>query len=81
MNEPKDEINKYAMTLTINSDNSITITPYGDLEVEMLGGAQDNYFAVDSRDRYVFNLHYRFRDTFGGETAWVEMTESCVQRK
>jgi len=80
-NVTKDEINKYAMTLTINSDNSITITPYGDLEVEMLGGAQDNYFAVDSRDRYVFNLHYRFRDTFGGETAWVEMTESCVQRK
>ena len=80
-NVTKDEINKYAMTLTINSDNSITITPYGDLEVEMLGGAQDNYFAVDSRDRYVFNLHYRFRDTFGGETAWVEMTESCEQRK
>lgn len=80
-NVTKDEINKYAMTLTINSDNSITITPYGDLEVEMLGGAQDNYFAVDSRDRYVFNLHYRFRDTFSGETVWVEMTESCVQRK
>ena len=80
-NVTKDEINKYAMTLTINSDNSITITPYGSLEVEMLGGAQDNYFAVDSRDRYVFNLHYRFRDTFSGETVWVEMTESCVQRK
>lgn len=80
-NVTKDEINKYAMTLTINSDNSITITPYGNLGVEMLGGAQDNYFAVDSRDRYVFNLHYRFRDTFGGETAWVEMTESSVQRK
>lgn len=80
-NVTKGEIDKYAMTLTINSDNSITITPYGSLEVEMLGGAQDNNFAVDSRGRFVFNLHYRYKDTINGETAWVEMTESCVQRK
>ena len=80
-NVTKQEIDKYAMTLTINGDNSITITPYGALEVEMLGGAQDNYFIVDSRDRFVFNLHYRYRDTFGSETAWVEMAETCVQRK
>lgn len=80
-NVSKEEIDKYAMTLTINSDNSITITPYGSLEVEMLGGAQDNNFDVDSRGRFVFNLHYRYKDTINGETAWVEMTESCVQRK
>lgn len=80
-NVTKAEIDKYAMTLTINSDNSITITPYGSLVVEMLGGAEDNYFAVDTRNRYVFHLHYRYKDTIAGEEAWIEMTESCVQRK
>ena len=80
-NVSKAEIDRYAMTLTINSDNSITIAPFGNLEVEMLGGAQDNYFEVDSRGRYVFHLHYRYKDTVAGQTAWIEMTESCVQRK
>ena len=80
-NVTRAEINKYAMTLTINADNSITITPYGDLEIEMLGGAEDNYFEVNARGYYVFNLHYRYKDTIAGEEAWIEMTESCVQRR
>jgi hypothetical protein len=80
-NVTKAEIDKYAMTLTINSDNSITITPYGNLVVEMLGGATDNYFDINARGYYVFHLHYRFQDVINGETLWIEMTESCVQRK
>ena len=64
-----------------NADNSITITPFGSLELEMLGGEADNYFEVDSRGRFVFNLHYRYKDTIAGESAWIEMTESCVQRR
>jgi len=80
-NVTKAEIDKYAMTLTINADNSITITPFGSLELEMLGGEADNYFEVDSRGRFVFNLHYRYKDTIAGESAWIEMTESCVQRR
>ena len=80
-NVTKAEIDKYAMTLTINSDNSITITPYGDLEVEMLGGAADNYFATNARGNYVFHLHYRYKDVINGETLWIEMSESCVQRR
>ncbi len=80
-NVTMEEIDKYAMTLTINSDNSITITPYGNLEVEMLGGATDNYFATNARGNYVFNLHYRYKDVINGETLWIEMSESCVQRR
>ncbi|MBR6249147.1 MAG: DUF4361 domain-containing protein [Muribaculaceae bacterium] len=80
-NVTKAEIDKYAMTLTINDDNSITITPYGSLEVEMLGGANDNHFSVNARGNYVFDLHYRYKDVIAGETAWIEMTETCVQRR
>ena len=69
------------MTLTINSDNSITITPYGNIEVEMLGGAEDNYFEIDSRERFVFNLHYRYKDLLNNESVWIEMKETCIQRK
>lgn len=79
-NVTKEEIDRYAMTLTINDDNSIDIAPYGNLEVEMLGGAEDNFFEVNARGYYVFNLHYRYKNTINGETAWIEMTESCVQR-
>lgn len=80
-NVTKAEIDKYAMTLTINSDNSITITPYGNIEVEMLGGAEDNYFEIDSRERFVFNLHYRYKDLLNNESVWIEMKETCIQRK
>ena len=79
-NVTKSEIDTYAMTLTINSDNSITITPFSDLEVEMLGGREDNHCSVDRRGRIVFNLHYRFKDIVNGESIWIEMVETCVQR-
>ena len=49
----KEDIDKYGMYLTINDDKSITITPCGSLQVEMIGGAEDNYYEVDKKaDRY-----------------------------
>lgn len=80
-NVSKAEIDKYAMTLTINDDNSISITPYGNLEVEMLGGPDDNHFSTNARGNFVLNLHYRYKDVINGESVWIEMTESCVQRR
>lgn len=80
-NVTKSEIDTYAMTLTIADDKSITITPYANLEVEMLGGKDDNYCSVNKRGQYVFNLHYRFKDTVNGQSAWIEMVETCVQRQ
>ena len=47
----------------------------------MLGGAADNYFATNARGNYVFHLHYRYKDVINGETLWIEMSESCVQRR
>ena len=80
-NVSKSEIDTYAMTLTINDDKSITIAPYADLEVEMLGGSADNYCSTNKRGMTVFNLHYRYKDVSSGSPVWIEMVESCVQRK
>lgn len=86
----KEEINKYGMILTINEDNSITITPYGSLEVEMIGGAEDNYCIQISEDRYAFVLHYKYKDTVTvteknttntwTEECWISMEEKSIQR-
>ncbi|MBR1804484.1 MAG: DUF4361 domain-containing protein, partial [Muribaculaceae bacterium] len=48
-NVSKSEIDTYAMTLTIGDDKSITITPYANLELEMLGGSADNYQSTNRR--------------------------------
>lgn len=85
----KEEIDKYAMILTINEDHSITITPCGSLEMEMIGGAEDNYWTVDRKGRYVFNLHYKYMDNISvtdnnqnswTEDCWITMEEKSVQR-
>lgn len=87
-NVTKEEIDKYAMILTINDDNSITITPYGNIEVEMIGGAEDNYLNIDQKGRYVFNLHYKYKgdisvsdgtNTWTENDRWVTMEEKSVQ--
>ncbi|MDO4970869.1 MAG: DUF4361 domain-containing protein [Bacteroidales bacterium] len=81
----KEEIAKYAMTITVNADNSLKITPYGDVEVEMIDDPESNVLTVDKKGNYVFKLHYRFKDTvtLSGvtETCWVTMNETNVQRK
>ena len=83
-NVTKEDIDKYGMILTINDDNSVTITPYGSIEVEMIGGAEENYVSIDNKGRYVFDLHYRYKGEMsvsdgGTETGWITMQETCVQ--
>ena len=79
-NVSKSEIDTYAMTLTIGDDKSITITPYANLELEMLGGSADNYQSTNRRGLITFNLHYRFKEVVNGQEMWIEMNETCVQR-
>lgn len=81
----KEEISKYAMTITINADNSLSIAPYGKVEVEMIDDPESNKLTVDKKGNYVFLLHYRYKDTvtLNGvtETCWVTMNETNVQRR
>lgn len=82
-NVTREEIDKYALILTINDDNSINIAPYGSIEVEMLGGATDNYFYIDDKNRYIFALHYRYKDTVRvndtSEECWISTEEKCIR--
>lgn len=84
----KEEIDKYAMILTLNDDNSITITPCGSIDMEMIGGTEDNYWIIDRRGRYVFNLHYKYMDNITvtddnnswTEDCWITMEEKSIQQ-
>ncbi|MBQ8424334.1 MAG: DUF4361 domain-containing protein [Coprobacter sp.] len=68
-----DEINKYAIIITVNDDNSVTVSPYGTIEVEMLGEPEENSFTTNTLGRYQFNLHYRYRLT--PDDVWITMKE------
>ncbi len=81
----EEDIDRYAMTITFNDDNSLSITPYGSLEVEQLGGADDNYFYVDKTYGHtVLVMNYRFKDNVivndAQETCWVTMSETSIRR-
>ncbi len=80
----KEQLAKYAMVVTINDNNTLTITPYGDIEVEQLGGDADNFIEKNAKGQYVMHLHYRYKDTVTAndktEKTWVEMVEKNVQR-
>ena len=84
----KENIDKYGMYLTINDDKSITITPCGSLQVEMIGGAEDNYYEVDKKGRQIFYLHYKYFDTnvtvtddknTWTEDCWITMEEKGIR--
>jgi len=81
-----EEIDKYAMTVTFNEDNTLTITPYGSIEIEQLGGPADNCYAVDeTTGSIILTMRYRFKDTItvndSEEECWVTMIEQGVRHK
>lgn len=79
-----DEIDRYAMTVTFNDDHSISIEPYGSLEVEQVGDEEANNWSYNEKGSLIVNLSYRFKDdvTNNGttENCWVTMTETNVRR-
>ena len=79
------DIEKYAITVQIKSDNTVEITPYGTIEVEML--ADDWYNRYDPEvpqglKKYrMFYLYYRYRtkNSNGTYSAWMEVKESLTR--
>ncbi|MBD5246951.1 MAG: DUF4361 domain-containing protein [Barnesiella sp.] len=75
-----DEINTYAMTVTLNDDHTLDIASYGDLEVEMLDNAESNYWEYNEKGWLLLYMNYRYMDTvtYNGktETCWVTMDET-----
>ena len=76
-----DLINKYSIKITVNSDNTLTLEPYGTIEIEQLGNTEDNKLEIKDLTR--FYLYYRYRTLETPKTEdkdavysnWVEVEE------
>ena len=75
-----DEINTYAMTVTLNDDGTLEIAPYGNIEVEMVENPESNYWEYNEKGWLMIYMSYRYKDnvTYNGRTenCWVTMTET-----
>src|SRR5690554_1172133 len=80
------DIERLSVVVQINEDNSLTVTPYGSMEIEMLDKVNGyNRYIPDlvqgtSKQR-VFYLNYRFRlmQSNGTFTAWREVEERLIR--
>ncbi|MCH5238861.1 MAG: DUF4361 domain-containing protein [Muribaculaceae bacterium] len=80
-----EEVDKYAMTVTLNDDGTLTITPYGSIVIEQLGGPEDNYYFTNNITGYLtLVMNYRYRETLSvngqDEECWISMIETAVRR-
>ncbi|MDE6496626.1 MAG: DUF4361 domain-containing protein [Duncaniella sp.] len=80
-----EEIDRYAMTVTFNEDHTLTIAPYGSIEIEQLGGPEDNYWYIDETlGHTVLVTTYRYKDEVtvndAKETCWITMSETSIRR-
>jgi hypothetical protein len=79
-----DEINTYSIVAKVNADSTVTVRPYGTIEVELLNDANYNryYTQVNIEGKSVdyFDLYYRFRTLVSTEpdvySNWIEIKES-----
>jgi hypothetical protein len=73
-----EEIKTYAIVVTVNADNSVSISPYANIEVEQLTQVNYNRYYTqknaEGKDVDYFDLYYRFRTA--GASSWTEIKES-----
>lgn len=74
-------INSNSMVLEVNEvTKKITVTPYKSelLEIEQVGGDEENYYGPDFMGINRFYIHYKYRtiSADGTKSAWIEMKEN-----
>lgn len=78
-------INTYSFVIQINEDKTLTLQSYMPqlLEIEQLGGTQDNYYGPDIMNVNRFYMHYRYRivTTNGDWTDWTTIKESLKRQE
>jgi len=80
-----DDIKKLAIEVQVNEDNTLLITPYGTLEVEMLDAEGYNIYdpkvMQGTKVQRMFFLYYRYRtlNDNGTFSAWIEVKESLTR--
>ena len=80
-----EEVDKYAMTVTLNEDGSLSVSPYGSIEIEQIGGSDENYYFTNTLTGYLtLVINYRYKDTLTvngePEDCWITMMETAVRR-
>jgi hypothetical protein len=59
------DINRYAIVVQVNPDNSLSISPYGTIEVEIMDAPNYNKYSIEKnlsgKDEHCFYLYYRYR--------------------
>ncbi|MCE5227593.1 MAG: DUF1735 domain-containing protein [Porphyromonadaceae bacterium] len=76
-----DLIKKYGMIIAVAENNLVTLSPYGTIQVELLGEPDENRYEVADFKR--FYLHYQYRTlvtpategTEAGYSAWTVIEE------
>ena len=80
-----DDITMYAIVVEVKEDNTLDITPYGTIEVEMLNAEGYNRYYPEvtqgTKVQRIFYLHYRYRilNANGMPGDWMEMKESLTR--
>jgi len=77
-----EDIGKYSMIVEVNADNSLTIKPYGTIEVEQLSMPDYNKYSRDkngSKFERTFYMYYKYRiltpETESDSAYWSEWFE------
>ena len=79
------DIERYAIVVEVNEDNTLDITPYGTIEVEKLDADDYNLYDPEvmqgTKTQRVFFLYYRYRtlNANGTYSAWMEVKESLTR--
>lgn len=88
-----EDIQKYAIRITINEDATLAVTPIGTAQIEMLNSDESNYYVESktSLDRIqIFYLNYRYRilkdgcDGSNGDAdyeAWHDIEETMTKKE
>jgi hypothetical protein len=77
-----NEINTYSIVAKVNADSTVTVKPYGTIEVEQLyDEAYNRYYTIQNAEgKFVdyFDLYYKYRTLkdAGNYSDWTEVKES-----
>lgn len=80
------DIERLSVVVQINEDNSLLVTPYGSMEVEMLDNVNGyNQYVPElmqgtSKQRvFYLNYRYRLKESDGSFSAWREVEERLIR--
>ena len=80
------DLERLSVVVQIHEDNSLTVTPYGSIQVEMLNKVEGyNRYVPEliqgTSKKRVFYLNYRFRllQANGNYSAWREVEERLIR--